>query len=73
MTNVLIKDVNQDMIAALEALAKCFDKKCEIKQTKNIKVLSLREEVEQIKKDYLAGKISGYKSAKQMHEEILNG
>ncbi len=43
-----------------------------IKKQKPNKAESLKAEVKKVKEDYLAGKIKGYHSAKEMHEAIFN-
>ncbi len=70
---VNITNADQSVLSAIKALLQMRPELDFDIRKKHTEQELLRQEVEQIEKDYKAGKIKGYTDVDKMFEDILNG
>ncbi len=72
-----ISNINNDMLKAIKTMLKTqpeihFKVKKEKSEFPEEKLAEWAEIAKETERDYLAGKIKGYKTAEEMHEAIFN-
>lgn len=67
--SIVIENASEDLAKAIKAIAKVSSTKCKVSQDNKAK--RWKKESQQMIRDYKAGKIKAYDSAKAMHKEIL--
>lgn len=68
---LIIKNVKPDYVAAFKGLAKGVKAKVQMHKTDKEIAQKWEKEAKEAMRDYKAGKLKVYKSAKEMHEDIL--
>lgn len=68
---IVAENVKAEFLPALKALFKAMDAKVKVKKTNADKIKEWDKEVQEILRDYKAGKIKGYRDVEQMHRDIL--
>ncbi|MDO7253444.1 hypothetical protein [Helicobacter cappadocius] len=66
---IIIENASEDLAKVIKGIAKIGNSKCKI--SKDNKAREWKKESEEMIRDYKAGKIKAYDSAKEMHKEIL--
>lgn len=66
---IVIENASEDLAKAIKAMTKISSAKCKVSQDSKAK--QWKKESEEMIRDYKAGKIKAYDSAKVMHKEIL--
>lgn len=69
---LVVENVQAEFVPSLKAFAKAINAKCKVQEAKLSKFeKSVLKAEKQIQKDIKSGTLKAYKSAKQMHEDIL--
>lgn len=68
---IVAENVKAEFLPALKALFKAMDAKVKVKKTNADKIKEWDNEVQEILRDYKAGKIKAYRDVEQMHRDIL--
>ncbi len=75
--SIEMKNVNEEMLKAIKSMLKTqpeiiFKVKKKKQEYSDKKLVEWAELAKEAERDYLAGKIKGYKTAEEMHKDIFN-
>ena len=70
---IVAQNVKSEFLPALKALFKAMNAKVKVKKSDEEIAKEWQDEVDEVIRDYKAGKIKGYTDVREMHRDILNG